>query len=132
LRKRNFDACRWGPADPERHVHRDHPKLPEARFDVAALGIELPACEAALHFVGLRAAHQRDAAVAFLLGEGVAGREALQGVQLRVEVELLALDLLQAEDVGALGGEPAEQALAGGRAQPVDIQRDDAHGGAPF
>ena len=53
-------------------------------------------------------------------------------MQLRVEVELLALDLLQADDVGALRGEPAEQALARGRAQPVDVQRDDAHGGAPF
>ena len=117
---------------PRRHVHRDHPKLAEARFDVAAFGIELPDREATPHFVGLPAAHQRDAAVALLLGEGVAGREALQAVQLRVEVELLALDLLQADDVRTLRREPAEQALARGRAQPVDVQRDDAHGGAPF
>jgi hypothetical protein len=52
------------------------------------------------------AAVERDAAVALLLGERVAGLESLQAVQLRVEVALLALHFLQAHHVGAL---PASQ-----------------------
>src|SRR6185503_18132325 len=105
-------AMRAGRA--RRHVERDHPQLAEARLDIAALGVELATPEAAPDFVGRLAAVERDPAVALLLGERVAGLEDFQAVELRVEVDLLALHFLQAHHVGALAGEPAEQALARG------------------
>src|SRR5437762_13954325 len=77
-------------------VHGDHPQPAEARLEVAPLGVELAALEAAPDLVRRAAAIQGDAAVAFLLGEGVAGRERLQAVQPGVEVDLMALHLLQA------------------------------------
>ena len=104
LGKRNFDACRCGPAEPGRHVVTQL----EARLDVAALGVELAVAKPR-HLVRGLAAIKRDAAVALLLRERVAGLVDLEAVELRVEVDLLALHLLQAHHVGALGGEPAEQ-----------------------
>jgi hypothetical protein len=45
-------------------------------------------------------------------------------------VAVRALDLLQADDVPRLdAGEPAREAFALGRAQTVDVERDDAHAG---
>src|SRR6185503_13895051 len=101
----------------------DHPELAEARLDVAALGVELAAGETAPHLVGRTAAVERDPAIALLLREGVAGLERLQPVQLRVEIGLVALQLLQADDVRLLRRQPAEQPLAGGRADAVDVER---------
>src|SRR5205807_4584840 len=77
-------------------IQRSHPQPAEAGLDVAALGVELAVLEAALELVGRGAAIEGDAAVAFLLGEGVAGLERFQAMQPRVEVGLLALHLLQA------------------------------------
>src|SRR5207302_429916 len=95
-------------------IQRSHPQPAEAPLDVAALGVELAAPEAALDLVGRPAAIEADAAVAFLLGEGVAALERLQATQPGVDVGLLALHLLQAHDVGALRREPAEQAFLRG------------------
>src|SRR6185503_16439270 len=69
-------AVRAGRA--RRHVERDDPEFAEASLDVASLGVELPALEAATDFVGRLAGIQGNAAVALLLGEGVAGLEYLQ------------------------------------------------------
>src|SRR5260221_9083417 len=107
-----------------RQVERDHPQLAEARFDIAALGVELAHREAAPHLVGRGAAIERDAAVALLLGERVAGVEGLQAVQLRVEVGLVALQHLQADHVGTLRCEPAEETLVRGAAHAVDVEGD--------
>src|SRR5688572_14427143 len=107
------------------HVERDHAELSEARLDIAAFGVELPALEAAAHLVGGLAAVQGDAAVALLFRERVAGLEHLQAMELRIEIDLLALHLLQAHHVGALAGEPAEQPLACRRANAVDVKGDD-------
>src|SRR6185436_1765594 len=111
-----------------RQVERDHPQLAEARLDVAALGVELAHREAAPYFVRRASAVEGDAAVAFFLGEGVAGLEGLEPVQLRIEVGLVALQLLQAHHVGALRRQPAEQALACGAADAVDVERYDPDG----
>src|SRR5690606_9594120 len=43
---------------------------------------------------------------------------------------LLGLGLLHAEDVGVLGAEPVEEALARGGADAVGVETDDAHGAA--
>src|SRR6202007_499993 len=106
-------------------IHRNHPQPAEARLDVAPLGVELAAVEATLELVRRAAAIEGDAAVAFLLGERVAGLERLQAVEPGVEVDLLALHLLQAHHVGTLRGEPAEQALFRRRADAVDVESDD-------
>src|SRR5882672_819944 len=116
-------AVRAGGA--RRHVKGNHPQLAEARLDVAAFGVELAAGEAALHLVGRSAAVERDAAVALLLRKRVAGLVELEAVELRVEVGLLALHLLQADDVGPLCGEPAEETFVCRRPDAVDVQGDD-------
>src|SRR6185295_672979 len=115
-------AVRTGRA--RRHVERDHPQFSEARLDIAALGVEFAAPEAAADFVRRLAGIQGNAAVAFLLGEGMAGLEYLQAMELGVEVDLLALHFLQAHDVGALAGEPTEQSLACRRPDAVDVEGD--------
>jgi hypothetical protein len=115
------------PGRTRRQVNRDDPELAEARLDIAALGVELLAGEPSPDLIGRLAAHQCDAAIALFLGEGVAGGKSLQAVEPRVEIELLALDLLQAHHVGTLRREPAKQTLVGGRADAVHIDRDDAH-----
>src|SRR5205085_2743960 len=84
---------------------------PGARLDVAPFGVELAAGEAAPHLVGGLPAVERHAAVALLLGEGVAAFVELEPVQLRIEVGLVAFQLLEADDVRLLRGEPAEQSL---------------------
>src|SRR5712671_2379329 len=115
-------AMRSGRA--RRQVDRDHPELAEARLDVAAFGIELLAGKAAPDLIGLPFAIQRHAAVAFFLGEAVAGGVPFEAVQGRVEIGLLALDLLQADHVRPLRREPAEQALLCRRTDAVDVERD--------
>src|SRR6185436_3259387 len=69
---------------------------------------------------------QRDAAIALLLGERVAALERLHAVQSGVEVRFVALQLLQADDVGALRGEPPEHALLRRRPYAIDVERDDS------
>src|SRR3954468_23960187 len=116
-------AVRTGRAG--RHVERHHPQLAEARLDVASFGVEFAHREALPYLIGRLAAVERDTAVALLLGEGVAALERLQAVQLRVEVGLVAFDFLQADYVGAVRGEPAEQALLRRRPDAVDVEGDD-------
>src|SRR5688572_4391459 len=108
-----------------RHVQRHHPELSEARFDVAPLAVELAMRKAAPHLVGRLAAIERDAAVTLFVRERVAGLIDLEAVQLGVEVGLLALHFLQTDDVGALPGEPAEQAFARRGTNSVDVEGDD-------
>src|SRR5688572_17846195 len=108
-----------------RHIHRHHPELAEARLDVATLSVELAALESTAHFVRGLAAIQGDAAIALFLGEGMAGLKDLETVQLGVEVDFLALHLLQAYDIGALPGEPAEKPLVRRRPNAVYVKGDD-------
>src|SRR3954469_22298213 len=75
------------------HVEGYHPQLAEARLDITAFGVEFAVLEPAQDFVRRLPAVKRNAAVALFLGEGVAGLEGLEGVQLGVEVRLLALHL---------------------------------------
>src|SRR5687768_9956714 len=124
LEEAKFGGLSMRPGRARRHVERDHPQLSEARLDIAALGVELPAPEAAADLVGRLAAVERDAAVALLFGEGMAGLVHLEAVELGVEVDLLALHFLQAHHVGALAGEPAEQPLARGGPYAVDVEGD--------
>src|SRR5688572_23136536 len=125
LEEAKFGCLSMRAGGARRHVERDHPQLAEARLDVAAFGIELAALEAAAHLVGRLAAVQGDAAIALLFRERVAGLERLQAMELRIEVDLLALHLLQAHHVGALAGEPAEQPFACRRANAVDVKGND-------
>src|SRR5947209_3069493 len=90
-------------------VNGDHPQRAEACLDVTAFAVKLAHSEALPHFVGRAAAIKRDAAVAFLLRERVAALEGLEAVQLGIEVGLVALQLLQANHVGVLRFEPAEE-----------------------
>ena len=84
LMKRNLDAWRCGAGRARGQVDRDHRELAEARLEIAALGVDLAAAEAlARPRSGVAPAVQRDAAVALLLRERVAGLEHLQAVQLR-------------------------------------------------
>src|SRR3954469_25324304 len=106
------------------HVKRYHPQLAEARLDITALGVEFTHPEAAQDLVGRLAAVERDAAIALLLRKRMARLESLESMQLRVEIGLLALHLLQAHDVRALRLEPAKKALARRRADPVSVERD--------
>ena len=81
-----------------------------------------------MHAVRLPARVDRDAAVSLALCvvvvDVVARREKLPVVQLVV----LGLGLLDADDVGVLPVHPVEEALAGGGTNAVGVQRDDAHG----
>src|SRR4051812_47767238 len=80
-------------------INGDDPELAEARLDISALRVEFLARKTARDFVGRLAAHQSDAAIAFLLCEGVARGKALEPVQPGIEIELLAFHFLQADDV---------------------------------
>src|SRR6266850_3011421 len=126
LEKPEFGRLAVRPRRAGGQIDRDYPELAEARLDVASFRIELARLEAALHLVRRPAAIERDAAVALLLRKSVAGLIELQAVQLRVEIRLLAFHLLQADDVGTLRGEPAEQALFRRRPHAVDVEGDDA------
>src|SRR5262245_5589397 len=103
------------------HVDRDHRELAELGFQVTPLVVELARTETVDDLVGAGAAVERDAAIALFLRAAenvvvVPEREGGAG-----EVGLLRLDLLQADDVGLLPGEPAVKALLRGRAQAVDV-----------
>ena len=70
-----------------------------------------------------------DAGVAFLLRRVECRVRAAGRAHRARHVVDVGLDFLQADDVpGLAAGEPVRQALAVGRADAVDIERDDAHG----
>src|SRR3989344_5158674 len=99
-RKRNFDACRCGPAEPD------------------------------VNPVGLVTGVECDTGVALLLRAVEITVIAPGRAHLVREIAFLRLDLLHADDVGILAFEPAEQTLGGSGADAVDVECDDAHGTA--
>ena len=105
-------------------------ELAEAGFEVAAFGVELFGAKAVDDAVGLFAAEEGDAAVAFAFG-GIVEAVVAGGRRL-VRVELLGVgaELLDADEVGVLLGEPGVEALADGGAEAVGVEGDDAHRGA--
>src|SRR5690348_5798027 len=65
---------------------------------------------------------ERDAAVALFLRERVTGFEALEAMQLGVEVDLVTFQFLQTHHVRLLRSEPAEQALLCRRPDAVGVE----------
>src|SRR5690606_39675386 len=111
-------------------VERDHAEVAEARLDVAPLVVEVRPAQHRAHLVRLAPGVDRHAAVA-LLGGGVAV-EAVVAVRAEAgigQLVFLRLGLLQADHVGVLLAQPVEETLAGGRADAVGVEADDAHGG---
>jgi hypothetical protein len=108
-------------------VDRHDAQVAVIGLDVAALRVELGDAQARHDLVGLAPRIDADPAVAPLLG-GVEERVVAARRQQRPgEVGLLALDLLQANDVRALPAHPRHEALGAGRAQAVDVKRDYPH-----
>ena len=128
-RSRKFSLTAWraGPGRPRRHVQRrDRETAGEIHPDEASLGIHVfhpePAHDTRRRFLRV----DRDPAIAFLLrvheGAVVGGEVERLGRQLM----LLRLRLLQAHHVGGLCVHPAEEALARGGADAVEVAGDDA------
>src|SRR5690606_29791200 len=110
-------------------VERDHAEVAEARLDVAALLVEVRPAQRGDHRIRFAPRIDRHAAVA-LLGRRVAV-EAVVAVRAEGRVGqlvLLGLGLLHADHVGLLLPQPVEEPLAGGRADAVGVEADDAHG----
>src|SRR5207244_4650163 len=107
LEKAELRCLPMRPGRARGEINGDHPESAEARLDVAPFGVELAAGEAAPHLVGCLPAVERHAAVALLLGEGVAAFVELEPVQLRIQVDLVAVQLVGPDDVRLLRGYPA-------------------------
>src|SRR5712692_11785128 len=77
--------------------------------------------------IGRTPAEHPYAAVAFALSAVPEGQVALERRPLCGQVLLRSANLLQADDVRVLTGDPRHQPLGGGRSDPVDIQREHPH-----
>src|SRR5688572_24028792 len=111
-----------------RNVEGHHAEVAEARLDVAALVVERGPAHRGQDFVGFAAAVDGHAAVALLRARVLEpGAVAVRAEGAVVQLVLLRLGFLQAQDVGVLAGEPVEEALGGGRTQAVGVEADDAH-----
>jgi hypothetical protein len=125
--ERFLDGLARGPARARRNVERrDREVVAEVHAHEAPLDVVLGHAEAAHDAVRLASRIDRDAAVAFFLRIDEGGTELGAIERLGRELMLLRLGFLQADDVGLLLVHPAEEALAGGRADAVEICRDDA------
>ena len=101
----------------------------ESQFDAAALGIELLVAEPDPHLGRLAAAVQADARIALLLRAVEVAMQPGDLLETAFEVAGLGLELLHTEavDVHRLG--PGQQALVGGRADAVEVERDESEQG---
>src|SRR5262249_52442393 len=123
LQETEFRRLAMRPRRARGQIDGDEPQVAEARLDIAPFGVELTTGEAAPHFIGSRPAVERATAVALLPREGMAALEELEAMELGVEVGLVAFQLLQADDVRLLRGEPAEESLLCRRTDAVDVER---------
>ncbi len=108
-------------------VQRNDRKIAELRFEVAALAIEFRHTEAAHDARGLVARVDGNAGVAFAFG---VVKEALVACDLDVVIGQLvevSLRFLQADEVGLLFREPAEEPLARRGTDPTAVHGNDAH-----
>ncbi|GAB1461353.1 hypothetical protein MASR2M50_31280 [Thauera sp.] len=107
-------------------VQRHHRELAEVELQEAALGVDRGDAEALDDAVRRVPAVDADAAVALLLRGVEPAPHARRRAHLGAQVGVLRLELLHAQEVGLLRGQPVEQALGAGRADPVEVQGDDA------
>ena len=112
-----------------RKVHRDRREVLELGLDIAALGVELGRTEAEPHRARLLGGVHRRARVAASLRAVEETMQAVRESERLRDIDLVGLDLLQADDVGLGPAQPAKQSLGGRRADTVDIQGDDAQHG---
>src|SRR5690606_681461 len=99
------------------------------RLDVAALVVERRPAQRRAHLVRLTTAVDRHAAVA-LFGDRVAVMAVAERAEAGVgQLVLLRLGFLQADDVGLLAFQPAEETLGRSGADAVGVEADDAHAG---
>src|SRR5262249_16870423 len=111
-----------------RYIKRYDAELAVARLEVAALFIERLPAERRAHLVRLAPRIDRDAAVALLRDRVTIVAMVAVRTERRIgQLVLLRFGFLQADDVGALLPQPVEEPLAGGRANAVGIEADDAH-----
>jgi hypothetical protein len=96
-----------------------------ARLDPAPLGVELAAAEAGQNSVGRPAQVQPDARIALLLRIVEVAVHAGDAVEASGHIGSLGFDLLHAHRIGAHAVGPLQQALAGRRADAVQVQRDE-------
>ena len=108
-------------------VERDDGQLAVIRFDVAAFGIEFGDAEAFDDFLRLRAGVDADAAVTLFLGVVEGAGQAVALNEFGLEVGGLRLELLHADDVGAVCGQPVEETLGGGGTDAVEVGRYNSH-----
>ncbi len=129
VQKAELDGLPFLAGRARRQVQRDHAELAEPGFQVAPLAVHVHPAESLDHVIGLDPRIQADPAVALLFGLEVIAGVAF-GPELRVlQLLILPLDLLQADHIGILSRKPGEKALLRGRADAVDVQRDDAQTG---
>src|SRR5690606_27027338 len=99
----------------------------EARLDVAPLGVELRHAEPGHDLERPGAAIERDAAIARAVRRVQKALVARDMIVRAVHLLGLRLELLDAEHVRVLVGEPREKTLARGGSQAVGVECDDAH-----
>jgi len=110
-------------------VERDDGEVAVVGFNITALGVEFGHAEAFDDLLRRRAGVDTDAAVAFFLGVVKSAAEAVARHEFGLEVGGLRLEFLHADDVGALSGQPVEEAFGGGGADAVEVGRYNAHRG---
>ena len=94
----------------------------KAQFNVAAFGVELAAVESGDHFAGFMPGVNTDARVALFLGKMEMSLQACQAFEAALDVGGLRLDLLYTNTIRPGVGDPLLHALAGGRADAVEIE----------
>jgi hypothetical protein len=115
------------PARSRRQIDADDGKIREVRLQIASFDVEFRVAETggdARRRLGI----QRHSAISLARGRVERRVRVPRGAKRARHVTVRALDFLQAHDVPRLGArKPPREPLAFGRAQAVDVERDDAH-----
>ena len=127
LQEAEFDGLPFLAGRPGGYVDRNHAEIAVPRLKVTAFGIHVWPPQAPDDVVGRGSGVQRHAAISLFFGINI---DSVVGVRPEARITqllLLCLGFLDAHHVGMLLLQPFKKTLAGGRANPVGIQRDDAH-----
>src|SRR3989338_9110200 len=110
-----------------RQIQRHHAETGKIRAYITPLGIELGNAQTGGDLLRLFAAVTSHAAIALLFRVMEVTMIAGRSEHLHCHVRRLRLEFLQTDNVGVLPREPFKKSLAGGGADPVQVDRDDAH-----
>lgn len=108
-------------------VDRDDGKRTEVGFEITAFGVDVGYAQALDDAVRRATCVEPHTAVALLLGTVEVAVKSRWVKHICRHVGNLGLKFLQADDVGALAGEPRIKPLAGRRADAVEIESYNAH-----